>query len=422
MATKPIANFPKRFLWGAASSAHQVEGGTHNQWSVWELEQARTNAARAEYQYNDLDAWADVKKPAKTPENYISGRATDHFHRYEEDFDLLQKLQLNAYRFSVEWSRIEPTEGAWNAEAIEHYRQYLKALKARNITPMMTLLHFTLPVWFAEKGGFEKRTNVKYFVRFAEKVVAELGKDVRYIITINEPEVYATESYFLGNWPPQRQSKWLWWRVVHNQLYAHKKAAKAIHGLNRRHKVSIAKNSNYFYPGDDAWLTKLSARVAQYAQDDYFLRKVRRHCDFIGVNYYFAHRIYGYRIHNPEQQVSDLGWDMQPECLEYVLERLYDKYKLPLIVTENGLADMHDEYRTWWLGKTMLALKNALEAGVVVRGYFHWSLTDNFEWAHGAWPRFGLSEVDYKTGTRTPRPSALWWARLLRTVQKGSRA
>ncbi len=415
-ATKP--KFSKRFLWGASIAAHQVEGNAHNQWTEWEHESAKTNAARAEYQYNDLDSWPEIKHDAKKPQNYISGRSTEHYERYEEDFDIAKKLRLNALRFSIEWSRIEPREGAWDVTAIEHYRQYIASLKARNIEPMMTLLHFTLPTWFAEKGGFERRSNVKYFLRYVEKMIGELGKDIKYIITINEPEVYATESYYLGNWPPQVQSKWLWWKVVRNQLYAHRKAAKLIHAVGRRYKVSIAKNSAYFYAGDDAWLTRVSAHVAQYFQDDYFLKKAYRYCDFIGVNYYFSNRVYGYRIHNPDKQVSDLGWDMQPENLQYVLERLHQKYKLPLIVTENGLADMGDAKRKWWLGKTILALQSALEEGVPVLGYFHWSLIDNFEWAHGKWPRFGLVEIDYQTMERRIRPSAVWLARILKRLQE----
>ncbi len=412
------SKFPKKFLWGASIAAHQVEGNTHNQWTEWELENAKANAAKAEYQWGDLDIWPDIKSQAKKPSNYVSGRSVEHYTRYKEDFDIAKKLRLNAFRFSVEWSRIEPTEGAWNVEAIEHYRQYISELTSRGIEPMLTLCHFTLPTWFSGMGGFEKRRNVKYFLRYVEKVIGELGKDLRYIITINEPEVYANESYREGNWPPQRQSLYLSWRVLNNQLYAHRRAAKLIHGMNRRYRVSIAKNSNYFYPGDNAWLTRLSARVMQYFQDDYVLKKVYRHSDFIGVNYYFSNRVYGYRVHNPEDQVSDMGWDMQPENLQYVLERLHQKYKLPLIVTENGLADMHDERRKWWLGKTLLALQGALSEGVPVLGYFHWSLIDNFEWAYGRWPRFGLVGVDDKTMARMIRPSAVWLARILKQLER----
>jgi beta-glucosidase len=417
MQNESDKRFPKRFLWGAATSAHQVEGNNNNQWTVWERANAATKAAQAEYQYHDLAAWPKVSKLAKDPANYISGKASDHYHRYEEDFTILESLGLNAYRFSIEWSRIEPTEGAWNVEAIEHYRQYIGALKKRGIEPMMTLFHFSLPIWFADMGGFEKRRNVKYFVRFVEKVMNELGRDLKYIITINEPQVYVSESYVRQNWPPMRSSRLLAWRVLRNLTHAHNKAARLIHSMNRRYKVSIANDSTYIYPGDDAIISRISASIWQYIIDDYTLKRVRRTCDFIGVNYYFSSRFYGYRIHNEDEHLNDLGWDMHPDHLEYVVERLYKKYKLPIIVTESGLADSDDSRRKWWIANSMAALQRALSEGVDVRGYFHWSLLDNFEWAHGRWPDFGLIEVDYSTMKRRPRASAKWWADVLKKLK-----
>lgn len=411
-------HFPKRFLWGAATSAHQIEGGNHNQWTVWELENAKVRAAQADFHIQDYASWNRVKRDAKDPDNYVSSDLADHYHRYREDFDLLQKMHMNAFRFSVEWARIEPHEGTWDAEAMTHYREYAKELKGRGIEPIVTLFHFTLPVWFAEKGGFEKRSNVKYFTRFAEKIVRELGLHVRMIITMNEPGVYATESYYYQNWPPAVRSKYKWWRVVNNLAYAHRQAAKTIHSINRRYKVSIAKNSNFFYPGDNAWLSQISSTVMQYFQDDYFIKKVRRSCDFLGVNYYFSHRVYGYRIHNPDVRVSDLNWDMHPADLQFVLERLYRKYKLPILVTENGLADAEDGDRQWWITQTIFALQKALANGVEVEGYLHWSLIDNFEWALGKWPRFGLAAIDYTTGERTLRPSAVWFGRAIKRMRE----
>jgi len=218
--------FPKRFLWGAATSAHQVEGNTHNQWTGWELENAKALATAAEYHYSELESWERVEKQAKTPANYVSGDAADHYRLYEEDFDLLTKMNMNAFRFSIEWSRIEPLEGAWNVEAIEHYKSYIAALKKRGIEPLVTLFHYTLPVWFAAKGGFEYKANVKYFTRFAEKIVSELGPDIRLICTMNEPDVYANESYLFGHWPPNMTSKVKVWRVQNNLAYAHIEAAK----------------------------------------------------------------------------------------------------------------------------------------------------------------------------------------------------
>jgi len=418
MQNKPKLRFPAKFLWGASVSAHQVEGGNHNQWSVWELEHAKAKAAQAPHVWNDLEHWPDIKNEATKPENYVSGMAVDHFNRYEEDFDWVKKMRMNAFRFSVEWSRIEPEEGAWNAAAIEHYKKYVAALRKRNIEPMVTLFHFTLPVWFAAKGGFEKRANVKYFTRFAEKIVSELGIDIRYVITINEPEIYATESYLRGNWPPMKMSKRSTLSVLNNLAYAHNKAADAIHKLNRRYKVSVAKHSSFIYPGDDAVLSRKSAAIMQYLRDDWFLKKVTKRCDFLGVNYYASDRIYGYRMHNPNERLSDLGWDMSPGDIQFVLERLYRKYKLPIIVTENGLADAGDEHRSWWLTQTLLGMQGAMKEGVELEGYFHWSLVDNFEWDKGFWPRFGLLEVDRTAMKRRPRPSAVKLARVLNSLQE----
>lgn len=409
--------FPKNFLWGVATSAHQIEGGQHNQWSVWELENAKALAAQSSYQFDDLSNWPEVKRSAQTPSNYVSGRATEHYARFAEDISLVRKLNLNAFRLSIEWSRVQPEQGAWDAGAVKHYKEVLAELKKQGIEPMVTLFHFTLPVWFAEMGGFEKRANVKFFVEFAERILSELGGTIRYVITINEPEIYASQSYLEAKWPPQVQNRAQYRRVLANLAFAHNTIAKKLHAASRRYRVSVAKNSAYIYPGDDSALSVRAAAVMQYQRDDMFLRKVIKQCDFLGVNYYFSERVYGYRVHNPDERLNDLGWDMQPQYLERALERLSEKYKKPIIVTENGLADASDEDRQWWLMQTILAMQRAMRNGVELLGYFHWSLTDNFEWDKGYWPRFGLYAVDYRTMERTPRPSAVWFAKVLKKVR-----
>ena len=409
--------FPKNFLWGVATSAHQIEGGQHNQWSVWELENAKALAAQSSYQFDDLSNWPEVKRSAQTPSNYVSGRATEHYARFAEDISLARKLNLNAFRLSIEWSRVQPEQGAWDAGAVKHYKEVLAELKKQGIEPMVTLFHFTLPVWFAEMGGFEKRANVKFFVEFAERILSELGGTIRYVITINEPEIYASQSYLEAKWPPQVQNRAQYRRVLANLAFAHNTIAKKLHAASRRYRVSVAKNSAYIYPGDDSALSVRAAAVMQYQRDDMFLRKVIKQCDFLGVNYYFSERVYGYRVHNPDERLNDLGWDMQPQYLERALERLSEKYKKPIIVTENGLADASDEDRQWWLMQTILAMQRAMRSGVELLGYFHWSLTDNFEWDKGYWPRFGLYAVDYRTMERTPRPSAVWFAKVLKKVR-----
>lgn len=415
--TKVPLIFPKHFLWGAASAAHQVEGHTHNQWSVWEFDNAKVLSETAKYQAKYLPKWDEIKDEATSPNNYISGKATDHYERYEQDFALLKKMNMNAWRFSIEWSRIEPEEGRWDAAAIEHYRTYIQRLKELNIEPVVTLWHWTQPIWFEQKGGFTKRRNIAYFVRFAEKVLEELGRDFRYIITLNEPEVYVAKGFIMGEWPPQQRSKRLAFFTMLHLLSAHKKIYKLAKQMGRKYLVSIAKNSAHHYPGDDARLSTMTAGFMRWAEDYLILNHIRRHLDFIGLNYYFANRYYGYRQHNPEEQLNDLGWSMEPERIENVLKELYDRYNLPVIITENGVADRDDEYRKWWIGQTVMAMHRALQAGVKVEGYLHWSLTDNFEWSSGFWPRFGLAEIDYTTKQRRLRPSAVWFGQLIKKLR-----
>lgn len=409
--------FPKRFLWGASTSAHQVEGGNHNQWTVWELENAKNLASRAEGLYGDFDNWEQIRQSATSPENYVSGDLADHYGNYRSDFDLLEKMNMNAYRFSVEWSRIEPEEGVWNAAAIKHYKDYVDELNRREIEPLITLFHFTLPVWFTNKGGFEKRSNVKFFKRFACKIISELGGSVRLIITMNEPEIYAIESYHLGNWPPALDNNFKFWSVMNNLAAAHNQTARALHNMSRRYKISISKNSKYYYAGDDALLSRFSAAFMQYIQDDYFIKKVIKNCDFLGVNYYFTSRIYGNRTHNPNENLSDMGWDLQPADIQLVLERLYKKYNKSIIITENGIADTADNKRKWWITQTVIGMRKAINNGVKLDGYLHWSLMDNFEWAYGKWPRFGLVEVDYKISERKLRPSAIWYSGVIKKLR-----
>ncbi len=417
MPNTPKLKFPKHFLWGVSTSAHQVEGGLHNQWTVWELENAKALAAQAPYQHDDVPVWDAIKRVAKLPANYVSGKATNHYELFEHDIDLVRKLNMNAFRLSVEWSRVQPQQGAWNAEAIEHYKAVLAACKKRGIEPIITLFHFTLPVWFADEGGFERASNVRYFVEYATKLLAELGPNVKYVITINEPDVYAHQSYIEGRWPPQMTSPRVAAAVRRNLARAHNQIADALHAANRRYKVSIAKNYSYIYPGDDAWLSVKASQLKQYTDNDAFLRKVIKRCDFIGINYYFSDRVYGYRVHNPEIRVSDTGWDMQPHYLVRALEQLYETYDKPILITENGVADMTDKHRQWWLAQTIVAMHEATGKGVALLGYLHWSLLDNFQWDKGFWPRFGLFAVDYRTFGRKPRPSALWLAKLLKKIR-----
>ena len=418
MPNTPKLKFPKNFLWGVATSAHQVEGGLHNQWTVWELENAKALAAQAPYQYEDLENWDDIKQQAKSPDNYVSGAAVGHYQLYEQDIDLVRRMNMNAMRLSIEWSRVQPTADGWDVKEVEHYKAVLAACKKRGIEPIVTLFHFTLPVWFASQGGFEKTGNVRYFVEFAERILAELGANVKYVITINEPDTYVRQSYLEGRWPPQKINRRTAYTVRNNLARAHNRVADKLHATSRRYKVSIAKNYSYIYAGDDSRLSVRASQVMQYRNNDSFLRKVIKRCDFIGVDYYTSERVYGYRVHNPETRVSDIGWDMQPHHLATVLEDLYESYAKPIMITGNGLADGNDAHRKWWLTQTIVSIQMARDKGVEVWGYLHWSLTDNFDWDKGFWSRYGLFAVDYKTMKRTPRASAVWLAGLLKKIRE----
>lgn len=415
--TETNLTFPKSFYWGAATSAHQVEGGLHNNWSVWELESARSLAKSAEYKLADLPGWAAIRAQATNPDNYVSGIAIDHYRRYELDMALAEKLGLTAFRFSIEWSRIEPEEGVWNREAIDHYRAYIREIKRRGMEPMPTLFHWTVPVWFQEKGGFEHGRNIKFFVRFAQKVIDEYHHDFRYITSINEPDTVVSHGYITLDHPPQKRSYWKAFIVYRNLLRSHKLIYTYAHKKSRRLKVGFTKSYAWVRAGDDKLLTRLAVRADLWLRDDIVIRYVRRKSDFLGVNYYFSDRHIGIGIHNENDHLNDLGWEMRPGDLKHVLLRLA-KWHKPILITESGVADHADEHRKWWIATSLAAIHSAMSSGVDVIGYMHWSLFDNFEWAYGRWPRFGLIEIDYDNGLkRTVRPSAQWYSKLIKRMR-----
>lgn len=433
---KKATPFPKDFLWGASTASHQVEGGTVNQWSVWELENASRLAKSARRRLGELPAWDDVKNQASDPSNYVSGDGVRHYDRYEEDFGYLEQLNLNAFRFGIEWARLEPAAGEYDEAAIRHYHAYIDALLERGITPVLNLWHWTVPVWFSDAGGFTDKANLHHFKRFTEKVVEEYGEKVPYIITLNEPNVYSSFSYLTGEWPPARKEPRTAFRVYRNLVKAHKQAYAVIKMRNPDIQVGVAAQlANIQAERPHNVFDSIFTKVMRYGWNWWFLNRIKRQQDFVGINYYFtdyykalswqrktdkprdAHeakienKISFVQRENPSQPLNDLGWYMEPEGLYPLLLRAWRHYRKPIIVTENGLADATDARRQWWLEQTMVAMERALGKGVDIRGYMHWSLLDNFEWAYGWWPRFGLVEVDRGQGMkRTVRPSARWWA------------
>jgi len=424
--TKP--EFKKDFMWGASTSGHQVEGGAHDQWTVWELANAAQLAKTAEKRLAWMPAWAEVKKQATNPDNYISGRGVDHYNRYKDDFGLLKKIGLNSLRFGIEWARLEPEEGQWDESEIEHYRNYIGELKKQGIEPVMNIWHWTHPVWFEDKGAFKNKRNLIYFDRLVQKVMEEYGSDITYYITINEPNIYTVNGYLAKDvssglrWPPEDRSKTGFLKVYWHLVQAHRRAYKIIKNHKPAAQVGIAAqiaNIQAKDPHDIA--DAISTKIMRYFWNWWFFKRIRKHQDFVGINYYFTSYFDGlFKESNPQAPVSDLGWYMEPEGLYPLMLRAWAHFKKPIMITENGVADAKDEYRRWWIEETIVAMERAMSQGVHLIGYFHWSLLDNFEWAMGWWPRFGLIEVDREHGMkRTIRPSALWFAERIQKLSKG---
>jgi len=386
--------FPEGFLWGTSTSAHQVEGwNEYNDWWEWE------------------------HQPGTIADGQMSGRAADHYHKFREDFDIIQSMNNNAHRLSIEWSRINPHKGEFNQRVIDHYIEVLQDLKHRKIKTMVTLHHFTIPIWFAEIGGFEKKENVEYFIKFVDHVVPQLKDYVDFWITINEPNIYTMMSYMLGLWPPGKNNNRLAYRVFNNLASAHKLAYESIHNVypNNVAQVGIAHNVISFYTYDKhSFSDWLSVKIADWIWNHWFMEKTKVYHDFLGVNYYVHKRVKKIGLRNwgdlaledrgEGRERTDLAWEIFAPGFFDALVDMSD-YNLPIYITENGISTLNDHQRARYLISYLKELYHATKSGVDVRGYFYWSLLDNFEWDKGITSRFGLVEVNYKTLERTVRGS-----------------
>jgi beta-glucosidase len=372
-----------------------------------------------------MPAWDRVKNQAKDPNNYVSGKGVDHYTRFAEDFDLVKRLNLNAFRFGIEWSRLEPEEGKWDEEAIEHYRKYIEELKKRDIEPILNVWHWTVPVWFARMGGFKRYANLVYFDRFVQKIGEEYGHMLNYVITLNEPNNYSTMGYLSADptsgvmWPPAEKNVITFMQVYWNLVLTHRRAYKILKKINPRLQIGIAAQlANIQAKRPHNFFDEVSTKIMRYGWNWWFLRRIRHQQDFVGFNYYFTDYYTGLiQRQNPQVPVSDVGWYMEPEGLYPLLLRAWARFKKPIIVTETGVADMDDQYRQWWIEENIVAMERAQSEGVKLIGYFYWSLLDNFEWATGWWPKFGLVAVDRSHGMRrTVRPSAKWFAQRIKKL------
>lgn len=400
--------FPKDFMWGSASSSYQVEGNNANaDWWPWEI---KTNHER-------------------------SAQACRHYELYEQDFDLAKGLHHCAHRLSIEWSRIEPKEGQFSQKELDHYRAVILALRARGIEPLVTLHHFTNPIWFSEKGGWTKKANVPSFLRYVDFIVEGLGKHVHFWMTINEPVVYLSNSFLWGLWPPQQKSILKSKAVFDNLARAHIESYRRIHAIYKKldlpsPQVSIAQHLQAFVPCDQTFRNRFAAGFREKWYDFAFIDKIfaAGTLDYLGVNFYSRQQVdlKGWGLKNLMSDIctqghdplkkNSLGWDIYPKGLHEILLKV-KKYNLPVIITENGICTLDDDLRWEYIVLHLKVLHQAMADGVDIRGYLYWSLLDNFEWAQGFGPRFGLIHVDYHTFKRTVKESAKKLAKVYQTRQ-----
>ena len=389
-------------LLGAATAATQIEGGDEN------------------------NNWARFAKEGKVYDKTTPVRACDHYNRFKQDIDLMADMGIEIYRFGIEWSRIEPAMGAFDPEVLAHYREEIEYMISKGIRPMLTIHHFTNPLWFEDIGGFTNKRSVEIFMSFAERVVDALGDLVEDYITINEPNVYATNSLFYGTWPPEKKSFSAVVRAFSNMTACHIRAYEMIHRKRRElgkdvTRVSFANHLRVFEPKNkkNVWhrfSTKATSWLFQDAITDAMMSgrcrfpvkkrqgvKKGKYYDFIGINYYSRSTVSGISDGVREGcYVNDLGWEIYHEGLIELANRLDAKYHAPVFVTENGTCDNTDAFRPLFVYDQ---LKMISETENPIERYYHWSFMDNFEWREGESARFGLVRVDYPTQTRTVNDS-----------------
>ncbi len=414
---KGIYYFTEGFLWGTATAAHQVEGrNQNNTWYAWEQEEGR------------------ILNGDK------SGLACDWWGgRWREDFDRAYEANQNAHRLSIAWSRIQPTPDRWDEGALDRYREMLKRLRERNMAPMVTLHHFSEPLWVAEMGGWENEAVVDLFARFVKKSVEALEPFCDLWITINEPNVYMYSAYLEGVFPPGKRSLKAALRVMDHLIRAHARAYHVIHEIQPEARVGVALHYRGFKPATWLPVDRWTAGVYNTLFNDLFPRTLKdgvfnaickKHRisdavgtqDFVGLNYYSSDRvrfdlfapgkIFGHRSYPDGASLSESGFianlpEGMIECVKWG-----SQFGLPMIITENGVEDSEDTLRPQYLLEHLYALWQIINDNYLVKGYFHWSLVDNFEWERGWTQRFGLWGLDVETQARIRRPSADLYAEI----------
>jgi len=402
--------FPPTFLWGSATAAHQVEGGNV---------------------YNDN--WVLEHVPG-SPFVESSGDACDHYHRYRDDIALLADLGFTLYRFSLEWSRIEPEEGEFSLAQLDHYRRMLATCHEHGLTPMVTFHHFTSPRWLAASGGWEAKDTPEKFARFCERAMAHLGDLMPLACTLNEvnigPLISAragaemgftrTEPWFeaaarRAGSDASRFTPFLYADAEHGRatiLAAHRRAVEAIKAGPGRCEVglTLAMQDIQAGPGGEEMAAWMRRKLL-----DVYLEGTRGD-DFIGVQTYSRQRFGLDGPLGPEEgvELTPMGYEFWPEALEATIRYASAATGLPVIVTENGVATGDDTRRIAYIERALRVVAACLHDGIDVRGYTYWSALDNFEWALGYRPIFGLIAVDRRTQERTVKPSARWLGHIAR--------
>jgi len=382
-------SFPKNFLFGSATSAHQIEGCQNNDWSEWE------------------------KIKGKIDDKSNSQKACDSWNKWRDDIKLLKKTNQNAYRFSIEWSKVEPKEGKFSTKAIDHYKSILLELKKEGIKSMVTLFHFTLPLWLSEKGGFGNKKASLYFARFAEKMGREFGKLADFWVTINEPQAYLLSGYINGDYcPGERNIFKAYFNIRKNLERAHILAYKKMKPLVDG-PIGIVQHLVALEPLVPHLINQFWVKITHFFTTNIFIKPIAKFNDFIGINYYMKFKLQALlpKVHIDAKKLTDYGWGINQEGLYQVIMESA-RWKKPIYITENGVADAKDQHRGKFIKDAFLNIAKAIKDGADVRGYFHWTLLDNFEWSRGYTMKFGLF-----TKEREPRESANIYSDLIRKYQ-----
>jgi len=410
----PVRRFPEGFLWGAGTSAHQVEGG--NRWNDW---------------------WRFERHPGAIADGSVSGEACRHYERFDQDFALAAADHHRMHRLSIEWSRIEPERGRIADEAVAHYHQVFASLRRHSLIPLVTLHHFTNPLWIADAGGWENPGTIDHFCEFVRFCAREYGGEVDWWCTVNEPEVLAFRAYSEGVWPPGKRDDGAALAVIANLLEAHAKAFRILHELDRRdadgdgraaivgfakHWVGLEPDRWWFPP--DGIRAALEDRVFNAALFEAprtgrialgipgaravtrFVPELEKSLDYLGLNVYTRWRVRAFaptpHVVRPGVPLTDLGWEVDTGAPARAVRRAAS-VGAPILITEHGFADAADRFRPRALVESLDRLAAAIESGAPVIGYLHWSLMDNFEWADGYRGRFGLYQVDFADPERPRR-------------------